>query len=128
MLPGLAAALVLAAIWVVLTAWSGATYHLAPPLAAVAPGFVTRMNGSVAPVRRLGVLSFLFGVGTAAAGWALIVALGIEPSAVLFENQPGGVPGEVAAGALLGGAVGAALAVRAPGAPSTNPRGGGRAR
>ena len=97
---------VIAAAWVGLTAWTGTTYHLAPLLAAAAPGYVARSAGW--PSRSRGaVLAVVALAGVAVAGgWAVIVAAGIEPTATLVHGQPGGVPAEVAVAALLGALLG----------------------
>jgi len=101
-----AAPLVIAAGWVGLTAWTGKTYHLAPLLAAAAPGYLARFAGW--PSRSRGAVLALVALGgvAVAGGWSVIVAAGIEPTATLVPGQPGGVPLEVAIIGLLGALLG----------------------
>lgn len=54
------------------------------------------------------------GVLIALGGWALIVALGEQPTATLIEGQPRAVGGEVVAATALGALAGGRLA-RLPG-------------
>ena len=97
----IAVAVSIDAAWVLLTAATGKTYHLAPLLAATAPGFVMRAR----PRPRLPALAI--GVIGVAVGWLLIVLSGIAPTATIVDGQPGGVAGEVVAFAALGLAIGA---------------------
>lgn len=98
--------------WVALTALTGKTYHLAPLIAAAAPAVVVGARwGSERPGRSAALASAL-GLSAVAAGWAAMTALGITPAATIVDDQPGGVSGEVAIGALLGAALGALHPVR----------------
>jgi hypothetical protein len=106
---GFAGALAVGALWVGLTAWTGTTYHLAPILAAAMPGVVIRARESLQAPSWTTLASFVLGVAAVAASWLAIVALDIEPTATIVEDQPGGVLGEVAAGALIGAILGAGL-------------------
>ena len=94
----------LAALWVALTALDGRTYHLAPLIAAAAPGVAARILGARAAVIVRSVVAA--GLLTAAIAWAAIEVLGIVPSTTLWDGQPGGVRAEVAAAALAGALVG----------------------
>ncbi len=93
-----------AGLWVALTAFDGRTYHLAPLIAAAAPGLAARFLGlRVEPA----ILSLaIVGIAACAAAWALIELLDLVPSATLWQGQPGGVCGEVAVSAAIGGLVG----------------------
>ena len=108
---GTATAVVVAAVWVALTATTGKTYHLAPPLIAAAPGAVG-WSRAAAPLPS-GRLVAACGLAATALGWLAIAAGHIEPEATLFAAQPGGVLGETALGALVGAAAGAWLLKRA---------------
>ena len=108
---GVALAILLVGVWVALTAVTGKTYHLAPVLAAAAPAWGARLSGVVvAPPDRL--LALAAGVLVVAAGWAAIVLAGIEPTTTVIHDQPGGVPAEVAVGALAGAALSALVLLR----------------
>lgn len=96
----LAAGIPLAALWIGLTASTGKTYHLAPLLVGAAPGAVSRRLG----VRAGGAI--WAGVASVGVAWLAIVAAGVEPSATIFERQPGGVPAEVVVFAALGLVIG----------------------
>lgn len=87
--------------WVGLTAATGKTYHVAPLLAAAAPGFLLRGHP------RWRGPALVIGAIAVAGGWLLIVLAGIAPTATIVQGQPGGVGGEVIAFAALGLAVGA---------------------
>jgi hypothetical protein len=93
---------VIAGAWVGLTAWTGKTYHLAPVLAAAAPGYVARFAGWPSRSRAAVLGLAVVGGGAVGGGWSAIVAAGIEPTATLVHGQPGGVLVEVVVGALLG--------------------------
>jgi hypothetical protein len=101
----------LAALWVALTALEGRTYRLAPLLAAAAPGVAARILGVRAEVVVRSVV--VAGLLTAAIAWGVIEVLGIVPSAMLWDGQPGGVRAEVAAVAVAG-ALGGMFAARPP--------------
>ena len=85
-----------------LNAATGKTYHLAPLLAAAAPGVLRRALDAPAPRAAVtaGLIAVLIGYG------GLLVA-GIEPPFTLWQGQPGGVCVEVATFAALGLAIGA---------------------
>lgn len=95
-------------LWVGLTALTGKTYHLAPLLAALAPGLSVRLLGAARRSYPLATSAALLGAAIAALGWGLIVAWGIEPSATIVGDQPGGVAGEVLAALVIGSAAGGA--------------------
>ncbi len=98
------AAVVAAAVWVVLTARSGVTYHLFPLVIAASVGFVSRLSG--APLRPLEAAAAIGGgVLAVAAGWLALVMLDETPTATFIADQPGGVPGETVIFALLGAAL-----------------------
>lgn len=98
-----ALAALLAGAWVLLTAATGKTYHLAPLLAAAAPAAVvfTQGDGRLPPAWLVAAI----GLAAAAAGWLVILAAGIKPTATFVPGQPGGVWLEVAGGGLFGAAV-----------------------
>jgi hypothetical protein len=117
---GGAAALAVTALWVALTAATGKTYHLAPPVIAWLPGLavsLARRNspGSAPPRGGLspGLRASALGVAIVIAGWVTISVAGITPSATVFHGQPGGVPGEVAATTLVGALLGTRRVARA---------------
>jgi uncharacterized membrane protein AbrB (regulator of aidB expression) len=119
---GAAFAFALAALWVVLTALTGKTYHLAPGLIAWVPGltfglFRHGLADGATRRARLGLASVasMLGVFAVAAGWAVIAVDGVTPSATVFAAQPGGVGGEVALAALLGALLGARRVARRSG-------------
>lgn len=99
-------ALALSALWVGLTALTRKTYHLAPVLIAAAPVIIS------AGGRRRTTPASLLGLAAVGLGWLVIEVLDIEPTATFVDGQPGGVPGEVITGSLMGLAAGAALAAR----------------
>lgn len=94
----LAVTLTLAATWVSFTALTGKTYHLAPAVIAVAPGWMARVMHTSA---RAGLVVTI-GVGVVALGWLTILIGGVAPDVTMVSGQPGGVPGEVAIAAVLG--------------------------
>ena len=101
---GATAAAVAVAVWVVLIARSGVTYHLFPLVIAASVGFMSRLSG--APLRPLeAAVSTAGGLLTVAAGWLVLVLLDETPTATFVEGQPGGVPGETVIFALLGAAL-----------------------
>lgn len=112
---GVLAAIGIVILWVALTALTGKTYHLAPLLAALAPGAAARMLGATRRSLPVAAAAALLGAAVAAIGWGLIVAWGVEPAATIVDGQPGGVAGEVLAGIALGSAVGAAALRPVPG-------------
>lgn len=105
---GLAAAAGIVVLWVGLTALTGNTYHLAPLLAALAPGLSVRLLDAARRSYPLAAAAALLGASVSALAWGLIVAWGIEPTATIVSNQPGGVTGEVLVGILIGSAAGVA--------------------
>lgn len=101
---GAAAAVVAVAVWVVLTARSGVTYHLFPLVIAASVGFMSRLSG--APLRPLeAAASAAGGLLAVIVGWLALVVLDEAPTATFIANQPGGVAGETAIFALLGAAL-----------------------
>jgi hypothetical protein len=105
---GLVAAAGLVVLWVGLTALTGKTYHLAPLLAALAPGLSVRLLDAARRSYPLAAAAALLGASVSALAWGFIVAWQIEPTATIVSNQPGGVTGEVLVGILIGSAAGAA--------------------
>jgi hypothetical protein len=102
---GAAAAVIVAlavdGAWVLLTAATGKTYHLAPLIAAAAPGVLLRgREDRRRPTLAIAALAV-------AIGWTVIVVTGVEPSATILPGQPGGVTGEVVSFGLVGIAVSA---------------------
>lgn len=105
---GLLTAAGIVVVWIGLTGLTGKTYHFAPLIAALAPGLSVRLLGSARGSYPLAAEAALVGAAIAALGWALIVAWGIEPTATIVGEQPGGVAGEVLAGIAIGAVIGAA--------------------
>lgn len=110
LLVGAAVALAVAAVWVLLTGLTGKTYHLAPPIAAAAPGAVLHLQarGGSERVRAL-VIATVIGALAVLLGWSIIAAAGFDLGSTVIADQPGGVDGEVLTGGLIGLAVGAYL-------------------
>lgn len=122
LLGGFAAALALAGAWVGLTAATGSTYHLAPLIVAAAPAVLARAaEAAVSPIAAV-----VAGAIAAAAGWVAIVIAGVEPTATVIADQPGGVAGEVVVAGIVGLAIGYLVLVRRPVADRPGPgrRGG----
>jgi hypothetical protein len=101
-----------AALWVALTALTGKTYHLAPLLVAMAPSALSLVSVGGSTRQRARRLLPAAGIVTVAAGWLVIALAGIEPEATFIPRQPGGVLGEVVAGALVGAVAGGVLLER----------------
>lgn len=99
----LAAGFPVAVGWFALTAATGKTYHLAPLIAAAAPGALRRALGVPAGTKA----AVAAGFAAVLIGSLGILIAGVEPTATLWPGQPGGVRGEVAAFAALGLAIGA---------------------
>jgi hypothetical protein len=96
--------MVAGAIFVVLTARTGTTYHLFPLLIAFFPGGLPRLLTERPITAREPMIAIVLGV---AAVWLTLVLLDEMPSATLLEDQPGGVAGEFVLFGLLGAALGA---------------------
>ena len=118
---GTAGALAVSALWVGLTALTGKTYHLAPGVAAWAPGLTVRVmiadridDLSRRGRWKLGLIASALGLAAVGVGRSAIALAGIEPSATLFAHQPGGVSGEFALTAFVGALLGARRLIRAP--------------
>ncbi len=107
-LGGATAALAVAALWVVLTAWTGRTFHFYPAIVAAVPVFLVRRvaGGPIARPVLLGLL--VAGLGAVVTGWLLLSVLDVRPTATFVHGQWGGVELEVVAFAMLG----AGLAIR----------------
>ena len=103
---GVAVAALFAAIFVVLTANTGTTYHLFPLVIAAAPGALPRLLRDVPLSSRAGTVAMALGVLAVAVAWITLVALDEMPRAVLFAGQPGGVGGEFVVFGLLGALAG----------------------
>ncbi len=103
---GVAVAALFAAVFVVLTANTGTTYHLFPLVIAAAPGALPRLLRDVPLSRRAGAVAVALGALAVAAAWITLVALDEMPRAVLFSGQPGGVEGEFVLFGLLGALAG----------------------
>ncbi len=114
LITGAAVALAIATAWIALTAASGKAYHLAPVMAAAAPGFVVMAGRRAARPSALSVA--LTGLGAVGVGWLFVFAAGIEPTVTVLPRQPGGVPAEVVLGAVFGAALGALLTTQQRGA------------
>ncbi len=110
LLVGAAAAATVVAAWVLLTGLTGKTYHLAPPLAALAPGLLLHFEGGAEGRRRALVLATAIGALAVLVGWAIIAAADFDLGSTFIPDQPGGVDGEVLVGGLVGLALGAYLA------------------
>lgn len=94
-------------IWVLLTAETGLTFHLAPGVIAAAPAFAwVAAGGEQAPAWRL---SLLIGWPAVAAGWLALEMTERTPTATFVSNQPGGVEAEVVVTAVLGAGLAARL-------------------
>lgn len=74
------------------------------------PALAARLDGTRPPLAAL----LASGLGLTALGWLAIVALGIEPTVTFLRDQPGGVPGEVVAMAVIGVVAALLLVRRAP--------------
>lgn len=109
---GLAGALSVSSIWVVLTVQTGLTFHFYPGIIVVAPAFLARQI-SGRPISRP-VLSGLLaaGAGAVVAGWLVLTALGAMPTATFVEGQWGGVELEVVVFSILGAGLAARIARR----------------
>jgi hypothetical protein len=94
---------VIAGVWVAVTASTAKTYHLAAPDIAAIPGVAGRARrGGQLPARAAAGAAAL-GLLAAGFGWAMLESLSILPSVTLL---PGGVRLELAAGAVVGSALG----------------------
>ncbi|MDA0352165.1 MAG: hypothetical protein DWG79_00385 [Chloroflexi bacterium] len=96
-----------AAIFVVLTARTGTTYHLFPLLIAFLPAGLPRVLAERQLGSREATIAAVIGLLAMGGAWLALALLDEMPSATLIADQPGGVGGEFAlfgiAGALLGG-------------------------
>ncbi len=98
---GVVATAIVTAVWVVLTARTGTTYHLFPFVVAASLGVMSRLGGAPLNPAEAAVTT-AGGLVAVAAGWFVLVAID-ETSAITFvADQPGGVAGETAVFALLG--------------------------
>ena len=100
---GIVAAVVAGAIFVVLTAASGTTYHLFPLLIGFVPGGLPRVLTERPISRRDAIIAVVAGIAVVGAAWLVLELLEEMPSATLLDDQPGGVGAEL----LLSGALGA---------------------
>lgn len=100
---GLAGAVVATTVWVTLTANTGTTYHLFPFVVAASLGVMARLGGPPMGRAEAGVAA-AGGVIAVAIGWSVLMALDETSAATFIADQPGGVAGETAVFALLGGA------------------------
>jgi hypothetical protein len=107
-LAGAAAAVAVAAAWVLLTAVTAKTYHLAPVIVAAAPGLMLRLQERGAP--RQALLAAALGGAIALSGGLIIVVADFDLGSTIIRDQPGGVTGEVVTGALIGLLAGGMLA------------------
>lgn len=102
---GIVGAIAAAAIFVVLTASTGTTYHLFPLLIGFVPAGLPRVLAERPIARRGAVIAALVGIAAVGAAWLTLEVLDEMPSATVIGDQPGGVAGEF----VLFGAVGALL-------------------
>ncbi len=103
---GVAMAALFAAIFVVLTANTGTTYHLFPLLIAAAPGALPRLLQDVPLSSRAGTVAMTLGAVAVVVAWITLVALDEMPHTTLIGDQPGGVEGEFVVFGLLGALAG----------------------
>lgn len=99
---GVAVAAIFAAIFVVLTANTGTTYHLFPLVIAAAPGVLPRLLQDVPLSSRAGTVAMMLGATAVVVAWITLVALDEMPHVTLIGDQPGGVEGEFVVFGLLG--------------------------
>jgi len=104
---GALAAFAAAAIFVVLTARTGTTYHLFPLLIAFLPAGLPRVIVERQLGSREATIAAVIGLFAMGGAWLALALLDEMPGATLIADQAGGVGGEFAlfgiAGALLGG-------------------------
>lgn len=91
---GMAGAAIAAAVFVVLTASTGTTYHLFPLLIGFAPGGLPRLLTDQPLASRETVIAIVAGVLLVSAAWLVLVVIDEMPTATLISDQPGGVGGE----------------------------------
>lgn len=109
---GLAGALSVSSIWVVLTVQTGLTFHFYPGIIVVAPVFLARQI-SGRPISRPVLAGFLAaGAGAVVAGWLVLTERGARPTATFVEGQWGGVELEVVVFSILGAGLAARIARR----------------
>lgn len=108
-LAGMGVALLVGATWIGLTAATSKTYHLAPLLGAIGPGLTVRSLLGTRLGRLNGLMLGVAGALLMLGAWGLIVALDLEPTAILSDSIPGGVFGEVLIGAGAGALLSALL-------------------
>lgn len=100
---GVLAAAAATAVWVALTANTGTTYHLFPFVVAASLGVMGRLGGPAMGRAEAGAAA-AGGLIAVAIGWSVLVAFDETSSATFVADQPGGVAGETAVFAVLGGA------------------------
>ena len=104
---GIIGAIVAGALFVVLTASTGTTYHLFPLLIAFVPGGLPRVMSEHSISSRDGMVAAVVGFAAVIAAWLAMVVIDEMPTATLISDQPGGVGGEFVlfggVGAIVGG-------------------------
>lgn len=103
---GVAGALVAAAIFVVLTAATGTTYHLFPLLIGFLPAGLPRVLAERPINRRDATIAMAIGIAAVGAVWLSLEVMDEMPTATLISDQPGGVAGEFALFGILGALIG----------------------
>ena len=103
---GILGAAVAAAVFVVLTAATGTTYHLFPLLIGFVPGGLPRLLSERPISPREGTIATVAGLVAVGVAWLALVILDEMPTATLIADQPGGVPGEFVLFGVLGAIVG----------------------
>ena len=103
---GVLGAAVAAAIFIVLTASTGTTYHLFPLLIGFVPGGLPRVLADRPISPREGTMATVAGILAVGAAWLVLVILDEMPAATLIADQPGGVGGEFVLFGVLGAIVG----------------------
>jgi hypothetical protein len=103
---GIAGAVIAAAVFVVLTSATGATYHLFPLLIGFVPGGLPRLLSERPLNPREGTIATVAGLAAVGVAWLALVLLDEMPAATLISDQPGGVPGEFVLFGLLGAILG----------------------
>jgi len=104
---GVAAAVIAAVIFVVLTTATGATYHLFPLAIAAAPALLPRLLLERSISSSTAAISAALGLAAVGGAWVTLLVLDEMPLTTFVEGQPGGVPGEFIAFGLVGALVAA---------------------
>ena len=102
LVPGTLAAAIAAAVFIVLTTTTGATYHLFPLAIAAAPVLIPRLLLERPLSNARARIAAALGLAAVGAAWLTLVLLDEMPTTTFFEGQPGGVPGEFIVFGLIG--------------------------